>query len=83
MPAMMGYMVGSMLANTNQGRSFERVYQEPVYRNRQNQGNWNAAASQATQRVNQRNEALRSSVVQNRQATTRRGLGTRSASWGS
>ena len=83
MPAMMGYMVGSMLANTNRGRSFERVYQEPVYRNRQNQGNWNAAASQATQRVNQRNEALRSSVVQNRQATTRRGLGTRSASWGS
>ena len=83
MPAMMGYMVGSMLANTSRGRSFERVYQEPVYRNRQNQGNWNAAASQATQRVNQRNEALRSSVVQNRQATTRRGLGTRSASWGS
>ena len=83
MPAMMGYMVGNMLANTSRGRSFERVYQEPVYRNRQNQGNWNAAASQATQRVNQRNEAMRSSVVQNRQATTRRGLGTRSASWGS
>ena len=83
MPAMMGYMVGNMLANTSRGRSFERVYQEPVYRNRQNQGNWNAAASQASQRVNQRNEALRSSVVQNRQATTRRGLGTRSASWGS
>ena len=83
MPAMMGYMVGNMLANTSRGRSFERVYQEPVYRNRQNQGNWNAATSQATQRVNQRNEALRSSVVQNRQATTRRGLGTRSASWGS
>ena len=83
MPAMMGYMVGNMLANTSRGRSFERVYQEPVYRNRQNQGNWNAAASQATQRVNQRNEAMRSSVVQTRQATTRRGLGTRSASWGS
>lgn len=83
MPAMMGYMMGSMLSNTNRGRSIERVYQEPVYRNRQNQGNWNAAASQATQRVNQRNEALRGSVVQSRQTTTRRGLGTRSASWGS
>lgn len=83
MPAMMGYMVGNMLANTSRGRSFERVYQEPVYRNRQNQGNWNAATSQATQRVNQRNDAMRSSVVQSRQAATRRGLGTRSASWGS
>ncbi|MDP3535181.1 DUF1190 domain-containing protein [Halomonas sp. M1] len=83
MPAMMGYMMGSMLSNTNRGRSIERVYQEPVYRNRQNQGNWNTASTQATQRVNQRNEAMRSSVVQNRQATTRRGLGTRSASWGS
>lgn len=83
MPAMMGYMVGSMLANTSRGRSFERVYQEPVYRNRQNQGNWNTATSQATQRVNQRNDAMRSSVVQSRQAATRRGLGTRSASWGS
>ncbi|WP_404464220.1 DUF1190 domain-containing protein [Vreelandella aquamarina] len=83
MPAMMGYMVGNMLANTSRGRSFERVYQEPVYRNRQNQGNWNTATSQATQRVNQRNDAMRSSVVQSRQAATRRGLGTRSASWGS
>ncbi len=83
MPAMMGYMMGSMLSNTNRGRSFERVYQEPVYRNRANQGNWNAAANQATQRVNQRNDAMRNSVVQSRQTTTRRGLGTRSASWGS
>ncbi|WP_249977764.1 DUF1190 domain-containing protein [Vreelandella olivaria] len=83
MPAMMGYMVGSMLSNTNRGRSFERVYQEPVYRNRQNQGNWNTAANQATQRVNQRNDAMRNSVVQSRQTATRRGLGTRSASWGS
>ncbi|AQU83732.1 MAG: DUF1190 domain-containing protein [Halomonas sp.] len=93
MPAMMGYMVGSMMSNTNRGRSFERVYQEPVYRNRQNQGNWNTASNQATQRVTQRNEAMRSSVVQSRQAaqsrqatTQRSGFGSRSSArggWGS
>jgi uncharacterized protein YgiB involved in biofilm formation len=87
MPAMMGYMVGSMMSNTNRGRSFERVYQEPVYRNRQNQGNWNTATNQATQRVTQRNEAMRSSVVQNRRAASQRsGFGSRSSArggWGS
>lgn len=87
MPAMMGYMVGSMMSNTNRGRSFERVYQEPVYRNRQNQGNWNTASNQATQRVSQRNDAMRSSVAQNRQAASqRRGFGSRSSArggWGS
>ncbi|WP_346796591.1 DUF1190 domain-containing protein [Halomonas sp. Bachu 37] len=84
MPAMMGYMVGSMMSNTNRGRAFERVYQEPVYRNRQNQGNWNTASNQATQRVTQRNEAMRSSIV--RQATQRSGFGSRSSArggWGS
>lgn len=82
MPAMMGYMMGSMMSNTNRGRSFERVYQEPVYRNRQNQGNWNTATNQATQRVTQRNEAMRSSVV----SSQRRGFGSRSSArggWGS
>tara|TARA_R110002110_G_scaffold158998_1_gene356660 strand:+ start:1350 stop:1892 length:543 start_codon:yes stop_codon:yes gene_type:complete len=82
MPAMMGYMVGSMMSNTNRGRSFERVYQEPVYRNRQNQGNWNTATNQATQRVNQRNDAMRNSVA----TSQRRGFGSRSSArggWGS
>lgn len=87
MPAMMGYMVGSMMSNTNRGRSFERVYQEPVYRNRQNQGNWNTASTQASQRVTQRNEAMRTSAAQTRQASTQRsGFGSRSSArggWGS
>ncbi|OBA00922.1 DUF1190 domain-containing protein [Halomonas sp. G11] len=83
MPAMMGYMVGSMMSNTSRGRSFERVYQEPVYRNRQNQGNWNTASSQATQRVSQRNESMRNSV---RASSQRSGFGSRSSArggWGS
>ena len=82
MPAMMGYMVGSMMSNTNRGRSFERVYQEPIYRNRQNQGNWNTATNQATQRVTQRNNAMRNSVA----TSQRSGFGSRSSArggWGS
>ncbi|MGP9663072.1 DUF1190 domain-containing protein [Halomonas sp. AOP22-C1-8] len=86
MPAMMGYMVGNMMSRTSRGATNRGVYQEPVYRNRQNQGNWNTATNQATQRVNQRHQALRTTATQNRQATQRRGFGSRSSArggWGS
>ncbi|XKH58973.1 DUF1190 domain-containing protein [Halomonas sediminis] len=88
MPAMMGYMVGNMMSNTNRGRSIERVYQEPVYRNRQNQGDWNAATRNTSQRVARRNEATRTAVRQtaSTRATQRSGFGSSSSArggWGS
>lgn len=87
MPAMMGYMVGNMMSRSSGGATSRGVYQEPVYRNRQNQGNWNTATNQASQRVSQRQQTMRTSAMQNRQATTQRsGFGSRSSArggWGS
>ncbi|WP_447927891.1 MULTISPECIES: DUF1190 domain-containing protein [unclassified Vreelandella] len=86
MPAMMGYMVGNMMSRTSRGATNRGLYQEPVYRNRQNQGNWNTATNQASQRVNQRQQTMRTSATQNRQATQRSGFGSRSSArggWGS
>ncbi|WP_447555157.1 DUF1190 domain-containing protein [Vreelandella sp. EE22] len=86
MPALMGYMVGNMMSRTSRGATRQGLYQEPVYRNRQNQGNWNAATNQASQRVNQRQQTMRTSATQNRQATQRSGFGSRSSArggWGS
>lgn len=87
MPAMMGYMVGNMMSRTSRGATNQGLYQEPVYRNRQNQGNWNTATNQASQRVNQRHQTMRNTAMQNRQATTQRsGFGSRSSArggWGS
>ncbi|MCB8888250.1 DUF1190 domain-containing protein [Vreelandella malpeensis] len=86
MPALMGYMVGNMMSRTSRGATRQGLYQEPVYRNRQNQGNWNAATNQASQRVSQRQQTMRNVATQNRQATQRSGFGSRSSArggWGS
>ncbi|MDP3536323.1 MAG: DUF1190 domain-containing protein [Halomonas sp.] len=64
MPAMMGYMVGNMMASRGDGASTRRIYHEPVYRTRNNRGDWSSASSEATSRVNQRNESVRSSIAQ-------------------
>lgn len=81
-PALMGYMVGNMMANRN-GARVQSLYQEPVYRTRQNRGDWNAASSSASTRVDQRNQAFRSSVMQsNQRATQRSGFGSRSSARG-
>lgn len=64
MPAMMGYMVGNMTASRGSGAATQRIYHEPVYRTRQNRGNWSSGSNEATQRVSQRNESVRSSVAQ-------------------
>ena len=47
-----------MMANRN-GARVQSLYQEPVYRTRQNRGDWNAASSSASSRVDQRNKAFR------------------------
>ncbi|MCS2611203.1 DUF1190 domain-containing protein [Halomonas dongshanensis] len=87
MPALMGYMVGNMMSRTSRGATSQGLYQEPVYRNRQNQGNWNAATNQASQRISQRQQTMRNQATQNRQATSQRsGFGSRSSArggWGS
>lgn len=64
MPAMMGYMVGNMTASRGSGAATQRIYHEPVYRTRQNRGDWSSATSEANQRVSQRNESVRTSVAQ-------------------
>ncbi|MGY4876895.1 DUF1190 domain-containing protein [Vreelandella aquamarina] len=78
-PALMGYMVGNMMANRN-GARVQSLYHEPVYRTRENRGNWNSASSAATSRVEQRNQAFRTSV--NQRATQRSGFGSRSSARG-
>lgn len=78
-PALMGYMVGNMMANRN-GARVQSLYHEPVYRTRQNRGDWNSASSAATSRVAQRNQTFSSAV--NQRATQRSGFGSRSSARG-
>lgn len=78
MPAMMGYMVGNMLATSNDGSSSRRVYQEPVYRTRENRGDWNAASASTAANVKQRNQRVASSFTSN--STTRTATSTQQAS---
>lgn len=95
MPAMMGYMVGNMMSSRGDGATTRRIYHEPVYRTRENRGNWSTASTEANRRVTQRNESVRSSIAQtnaarasnNRAATTQRatqrsGFGSRSSARG-
>ncbi|WP_230086328.1 DUF1190 domain-containing protein [Halomonas sp. 328] len=98
MPAMMGYMVGNMMSNTSRGRTLQQVYQEPVYRDRGNRGDWDAAVVGASSRTLSRQARMEQNIsnqeraYRNRmttsspRATQRSGFGSRSAArggWGS
>lgn len=83
-PALMGYMVGNMMANRNRdGARVRSVYHEPIYRTRENRGQWGAATSQTRQEVTRRNTAISSNVAKaNTRATQRSGFGSRSSARG-
>lgn len=93
MPAMMGYLVGNAVSHTNRGASIPYIYQEPIYRDRDNRGSWSSASASATSRANARNTAVSQSVAARHQAavsrpaaTQRSGFASRSSargSWGS
>ncbi|MBB3139372.1 DUF1190 domain-containing protein [Halomonas organivorans] len=89
MPAMMGYMVGNMTASSSRGHMVNRVYQEPVYRTRDNQGDWSAATSSASSRMKGVESSMRTTIRTHNRAvrnssysTSRSGFGSRSSARG-
>ncbi|MGR2738717.1 DUF1190 domain-containing protein [Billgrantia sp. Q4P2] len=94
MPAMMGYLVGNAMSSSNRGASVQHIYHEPVYRDRNNRGDWSAASAAATSRATSRNQSIQQSISARNQAaatsrpkaTQRSGFASSSSargSWGS
>ncbi len=85
MPAMMGFMLGHMLAGGNR-----TIHHQPIYYDRHNRGDWSAATSSAQARMS-RSAAAQHSTGTSRQSgqavnSSRRGFGSSAAArggWGS
>ncbi|CAM3835574.1 DUF1190 domain-containing protein [Vreelandella rituensis] len=88
-PALMGYMVGNMMSASSNGSKLHSAYHEPVYRNRENRGNWNAATAATTTRLAQRHNEVSKSVaatgrsITKQRAATAKSMGTQRSGFGS